>query len=77
MSEHTPTTDTTHNEAPERVPMGTLVFGLVLVVLGLLLLAGLLYGFSLDPALTAIGFLVGAGLILVVGGLVAGRRARN
>ena len=77
MSEHIPATDTAHDDAPERVPMGTLVFGLVLVVLGLLLLAGLLYGFSLDPALVAIGFAVGAGLILVVGGLVAGRRARH
>lgn len=57
-----------------RVPMGTLVFGLVLVGLGLIFLVGILYGVSLDPGVIAVSILVGAGLLLVVGGLFAGRR---
>ena len=57
-----------------RVPMGTLVFGLVLVGLGLIFLIGILYGVSLDPGVIAVSILVGAGLLLVVGGLLAGRR---
>lgn len=57
-----------------RVPMGTLVFGLVLVGLGLIFLVGILYGVSLDPGVVAVSILVGAGLLLVVGGLLAGRR---
>ncbi|MET1034790.1 MAG: hypothetical protein ABWX68_06110 [Arthrobacter sp.] len=57
-----------------RVPMGTLVFGLVLVGLGLIVLVGILYGVSLDPGVIAVSVLVGSGLLLVVGGLLAGRR---
>ena len=57
-----------------RVPMGTLVFGLVLVGLGLIFLVGILYGVTLDPGVIAVSVLVGAGLLLVVGGLLAGRR---
>lgn len=70
------TTDTTENEPVARkVPVGTLVFGLVLVAVGLILLAGILYGLTLDPGVVAVGIVVGAGLLLIVGGLVAGRRS--
>ena len=62
---------------PPRVPVGTLVFGSVAVVLGLLLLAGLLYGFVLDPAYVAVGLLVGAGALMIIGGIAAGRRSRR
>lgn len=60
-----------------RFPVGTLVFGLVLVAVGLIMLAGILYGLTLDPAVIAVGIVVGAGLLLIVGGLVAGRRSNH
>jgi len=75
MSEH-PLPQTHDAESP-RVPVGTLVFGSVAVVLGLLLLAGLLYGFVLDPAYVAVGLLVGAGALMIIGGVAAGRRSRR
>ena len=49
----------------------------LLVWVFLLLLAGLLYGFVLDPAYVAVGLLVGAGALMIVGGLAAGRRSRR
>lgn len=47
----------------------------MLVAVGLILLAGILYGLTLDPGVVAVGIVVGAGLLLIVGGLVAGRRS--
>ncbi|GAA3673652.1 hypothetical protein GCM10023081_10000 [Arthrobacter ginkgonis] len=75
MSEHT--TPETHDAESPRVPVGTLVFGSVVVVLGLLLLGGLLYGFALNPAYVAVGLLVGAGALMIIGGIAAGRRSRR
>ena len=75
MSEHT--TPETHEAESPRVPVGTLVFGSVAVVLGLLLLGGLLYGFALNPAYVAVGLLVGAGALMIIGGIAAGRRSRR
>lgn len=63
-------------EAPPKFPTGTLVFGLILLVVGALLLAGLLFGIQLNGPLLFIGLLGGAGLILVISGIVAARRTR-
>ena len=62
--------------APTKFPTGTLVFGLILLVVGALLLAGLLFGIQLNGPLVFIGLLGGAGLILVVSGIAAARRTR-
>ena len=63
-------------EAPPKFPTGTLVFGLILLVVGALLLAGLLFGIQLNGPLLFIGLLGGAGLILVISGIAAARRTR-
>ncbi|GER21565.1 hypothetical protein NCCP1664_00620 [Zafaria cholistanensis] len=75
MSEH-PTPETRGPASP-RVPVGTLVFGSVAVVLGLLLLGGLLFELVLDPAYVAVGLLVLAGASMIIGGIAAGRRSRR
>ncbi|GAA4361890.1 hypothetical protein [Paeniglutamicibacter cryotolerans] len=63
-------------EEPVRFPVGTLVFGLVLVLVGALLLVSLLTGFTFNPGMLAICVLVAAGLVLVIGGIAASRRHR-
>lgn len=75
MSQHYP-----HEEIqpahPAKFPTGTLVFGLILLVVGVLLLAGLIFGLQLNGPLLFIGLIGGAGLILVVSGIAAARRTR-
>lgn len=60
---------------PRGVPLGTLVFGLVVVTLGLLILVSVLYDITLSGSAVAIALFLGAGLVLVIGGLVAARRS--
>lgn len=76
MSEPTLPETTALPEEPVRFPVGTLVFGLVLVLIGALLLVSLLTGFTFNPGMLAIGVLVAAGLALVIGGIAASRRHR-
>ncbi|WP_372697017.1 hypothetical protein [Arthrobacter sp. JSM 101049] len=57
------------------VPLGTLVFGLVVVAVGLLILVSVFYDISLSGSAVAIAVFLGAGLVLVIGGLVAARRS--
>lgn len=61
-------------QAPSKFPTGTLVFGLILLIVGVLLLAGLLFGFQLNAPLLFISLLGGAGLILIISGITAARR---
>lgn len=60
---------------PRGVPLGTLVFGLVVVALGLLILVSVLYDITLSGSAVAIALFLGAGLVLIIGGLVAARRS--
>lgn len=46
--------------------MATVVWGLLVLALGVLTLAGLLVPFTLDPVLTAAGVLLVGGLLLVI-----------
>ncbi|MDN6332050.1 MAG: hypothetical protein L0J58_05825, partial [Micrococcaceae bacterium] len=62
-------------EEPQGMPLGTFVFGLVVLAVGLLILVSVLYGITLSGSTVAIILFLGAGLVLVVGGLVAARRA--
>lgn len=75
MSQHAP-----HDESvldkPTKFPTGTLVFGLILLVVGVLLLAGLLFGFQLNAPLLFISLVGGAGLILIISGIAAAQRHR-
>lgn len=54
-----------------RARPGTIVWGLVTIIIGALILAGELTGILLDPMLVAMVLLIGAGLALVVGGVVS------
>lgn len=65
-----------HEQAPRKFPTGTLVFGLILLIVGVLLLAGLLLGFQLNAPLLFISLVGGAGLILIISGITAARRHR-
>lgn len=62
-------------DEPRGVPLGTLVFGLVVVALGLLILVSVFYDITLSGSAVAISLFLGAGLVLVIGGLVAARRS--
>lgn len=74
MSEHS------FNELPEsatestKFPVGTLVFGLILIVVAASMLLSLLTGFQVNAGLLAIGVLVFAGLAMVIGGIAASRK---
>ncbi|MBM6620226.1 TIGR04086 family membrane protein [Micrococcaceae bacterium RIT802] len=62
-------------DEPRGVPLGTLVFGLVVVALGLLILVSVFYDITLSGSAVAIALFLGAGLVLIIGGLVAARRS--
>ncbi|MDQ0095795.1 MULTISPECIES: hypothetical protein [Micrococcaceae] len=75
MSQHTAQPSSPAEEAPA-FPTGTLVFGLILLAIGIALLAGLLLSFQISAPLLFIGLVAGAGLILVIAGIMAARRSR-
>ncbi|MEE1620590.1 hypothetical protein ACQ3I4_10375 [Zafaria sp. Z1313] len=80
MNDYTSPEDTQRQDPGQeevRLPVGTLVFGLVVVAIGLLMLVSLLYSFTLDPAITIVSLVVGAGLLLVIGGIASGRRRQR
>ncbi|MER2134123.1 MAG: hypothetical protein ABS910_05520 [Arthrobacter sp.] len=58
---------------PEHRPLrvGTIVWGLVLAVIGALILTVQLTGVRLDTGMVVLGLLIGAGAALVIGGLLA------
>ncbi len=74
MSEHSLNEATDPGAEPTRFPVGTLVFGLVLIVVAAAVLLSLLTGFQVNGGLLAIGVLVFAGLAMVIGGIAASRR---
>lgn len=57
------------------MPLGTFVFGLVVMAIGLLVLVSTLYDITLSGSTVAIIVFLGAGLLLIVGGIVAARRS--
>lgn len=56
------------------VPLGTLVFGLIVLAIGLLMLGQLYLDVVVNPAIVTVSILIGAGLIMVVGGIAAARK---
>ncbi|MDO5742985.1 MAG: hypothetical protein Q4P23_00840 [Micrococcaceae bacterium] len=75
MSQHAPGLNP-HNDPAPAFPAGTLVFGLILLAVGIALLAGLLLNFTFSTPLLFIGLIGGAGAILIIAGIIAARRAR-
>lgn len=62
----------TRNDDGTRPPrVGTVVWGLITVIVGILLLTAELTNIALDPGLVFMGLLIGAGLALVVGGILS------
>lgn len=73
MSQHTEKQHgNTEPAAP--FPTGTLIFGLILLSIGLALIAGLLLNFQISAPMLFISLVAGAGLILVIAGILAARR---
>lgn len=65
--------------ARDRRPrVATIVWGLILVALAVLLILGQVTSISLNMGLVVIGLLLGAGLVLVIGGIIsAGTREKD
>lgn len=53
---------------------GTIIWGVLAIVIGLLVLAGELTGLVLDPVLVVMVLLVGTGVALIVGGILSMNR---
>lgn len=62
---------------PEPRPrVTTIVWGVVLLIIPALILAGQFFAISIDPVILTLGLLVGVGLSLVIGGIFS-LRARH
>lgn len=59
-----------------RPRVGTIIWGLVAVVIGALVLIGELTGLVFDPVLVFMVLLVGAGAALIIGGLLSMNRRK-
>lgn len=55
---------------------GTIIWGTVAVVIGVLILLGELTGIILDPVLVVMVLLIGTGAALIVGGILSMNRRR-
>ncbi|NJC23188.1 putative phage tail protein [Arthrobacter pigmenti] len=62
---------TNHDDGATRVRPGTIIWGVVTIVIGALILAGALTDIMLDPVLVVMALLIGTGLSLVVGGVLS------
>lgn len=58
---------------PRRARAGTIVWGLIVVALAAVMILAEVATISLDMGQVAIGLLIGAGLSLVVGGLISAK----
>ncbi len=57
---------------PEPRPrVTTIVWGVVLLIIPALILAGQFFAISIDPVILTLGLLVGVGLSLVIGGILS------
>lgn len=67
--------DLDSNSAPERRParVGTVVWGLIIIALAGILILAEVATINLDFGQVLIGLLIGAGLALVIGGLISAK----
>lgn len=61
----------TGNDAGTRLRPGTIIWGVVTIVIGALILIGELADISLDPVVVVMTLLIGTGLALVIGGILS------
>jgi hypothetical protein len=64
-------------DAERRTRVGTIVWGLVIAVIGGLILAAQLADITFDLGYVFLGLLLGSGLALVIGGLIAATRKNS
>ena len=57
-----------------KFPTGTLVFGLVILAIGLAALGRLLFNFSFDAPLLFIALVAAGGLVMIISGVAAARK---
>lgn len=57
-----------------RLRAGTIIWGTLAIIIGILVLAGELTGLVLDPVLVVMVLLVGTGVALIVGGILSMNR---
>lgn len=70
--------DVQNRAEPDRPPrVGTIVWGLVAAAVGVVVLLTQLTDIRFDPAQLFIGLLIGAGLALIIGGLITAIRPSN
>lgn len=63
-----------HRNNDPRPRAGTIIWGVLAIIIGILVLAGELTGLVLDPVLVVMVLLVGTGLALIVGGVLSMNR---
>lgn len=68
--------DTTTPNTPREMRIGTVVWGLIIITLGVLLVMWG-NGATFDPQITMIALLFGAGFLLIFGSLLTVVRGRN
>ncbi|WP_323959146.1 hypothetical protein GC088_11450 [Arthrobacter sp. JZ12] len=66
----------TGNDPKTSPRAGTIIWGAVAVVIGVLILLGELTGIVLDPVLVVMVLLIGTGAALIVGGVLSMNRRR-
>ncbi|WP_309081146.1 hypothetical protein [Zhihengliuella sp.] len=73
----TPTPAPAQRPIRRGVPLGTLVFGLASLVVAIALLTNAFLDVAVNPAIVVVLILIGAGAIMVIGGIAATRRRRD
>lgn len=64
----------TKHDDDARPRAGTIIWGVLAIVIGLLVLTGELTGLVLDPVLVVMVLLVGTGVALIIGGILSMNR---
>lgn len=57
--------------------VGTVVWGLVLAAIGLIILTASVFGFTINAGQVFTGLLAGAGLALIIGGIISAVRSKS
>ncbi|HEY8701024.1 MAG TPA: hypothetical protein VIM08_08690 [Arthrobacter sp.] len=73
----TPTAESTGSVRPASARVGTVVWGLIVLALAALIIIAQLGIVTLNGTYVLIGLMIGAGVALVVGGLLSARKRDN
>ena len=76
-SSNIPTTAGQDRQGPAPARVGTVVWGLIVLALAVLILVAQLGIITLNGTYVLIGLMIGAGVALVVGGLLSARKRDN